>query len=269
VPKTLVYRLVDFRDERDEQHPVPRSIVERPPSAELRPDQKDADSLPDYDTLDAILEAYVEEDAGREQLALAGLPGEASRRCSRSSTGRSTSAARRRPASRSRRARSAVTGACRSPTPTGAAEARQPGAQRVEHLGVQEVAEADPGDAQLGEPLERRRAGTQQHVDGDPGLDERRDRRLVRDPDRVDAVRAGVAVGAGALERRGGVAAAEVDVDPRVEDDIAAGLDRRDPGGLHVGRLQRRVVGVVRVLEVEAHRAGVQQAPRQLVAASP
>ena len=77
VPKTLVYRLVDYRNARDGDHPVPRSIIERPPSAELRPDQKDADSLPDYDTLDAILEAYVEEDAGRDQLALAGLPEEA------------------------------------------------------------------------------------------------------------------------------------------------------------------------------------------------
>jgi NAD+ synthase (glutamine-hydrolysing) len=74
VPKTLVYRLVDLRNARDDAHPVPRSIVDRPPSAELRPDQKDADSLPDYDTLDAILEAYIEEDAGRDQLALAGLP---------------------------------------------------------------------------------------------------------------------------------------------------------------------------------------------------
>jgi len=77
VPKTLVYRLVDFRDARDDAHSVPRSIIERPPSAELRADQKDEDSLPDYDTLDAILEAYVEEDAGRDQLALAGLPEEA------------------------------------------------------------------------------------------------------------------------------------------------------------------------------------------------
>jgi NAD+ synthase (glutamine-hydrolysing) len=77
VPKTLVYRLVDFRNGRDDAHPVPRSIVERPPSAELRPDQKDVDSLPDYDTLDAILEAYIEEDAGRDQLALAGLPDDA------------------------------------------------------------------------------------------------------------------------------------------------------------------------------------------------
>jgi NAD+ synthase (glutamine-hydrolysing) len=74
VPKTLVYRLVDYRGARDGAHPVPRSIIERPPSAELRPDQKDVDSLPDYDTLDAILEAYIEEDAGRDQLALAGLP---------------------------------------------------------------------------------------------------------------------------------------------------------------------------------------------------
>jgi NAD+ synthase (glutamine-hydrolysing) len=77
VPKTLVYRLVAHRDARDGAHPVPRSIVERPPSAELRPDQKDADSLPDYPTLDAILEAYIEEDAGREQLEHAGLPAEA------------------------------------------------------------------------------------------------------------------------------------------------------------------------------------------------
>jgi len=77
VPKTLVYRLVDFRNARDEKHPVPRSIVDRPPSAELRPDQKDADSLPDYDTLDAVLTLAIEEDAGVEQIELAGLPHEA------------------------------------------------------------------------------------------------------------------------------------------------------------------------------------------------
>jgi NAD+ synthase (glutamine-hydrolysing) len=77
VPKTLVYRLVDFRNARDEKHPIPDSIISRPPSAELRPDQKDQDSLPDYDTLDAILEAYIEEDADREQLTRAGLPAEA------------------------------------------------------------------------------------------------------------------------------------------------------------------------------------------------
>jgi NAD+ synthase (glutamine-hydrolysing) len=76
VPKTLVYRLVDYRNAR-EDHPVPQSIVDRPPSAELRADQKDSDSLPDYPTLDAILEAYVEEDADREQLLLAGFPEDA------------------------------------------------------------------------------------------------------------------------------------------------------------------------------------------------
>jgi NAD+ synthase (glutamine-hydrolysing) len=74
VPKTLVYRLVDFRNERDPEHPVPQSIVDRPPSAELRPDQKDQDSLPDYDTLDAILGSYIEEDADVERLERAGLP---------------------------------------------------------------------------------------------------------------------------------------------------------------------------------------------------
>ena len=77
VPKTLVYRLVDFRNARDGAHPVPRSIIERPPSAELREDQKDTDSLGDYDTLDAILEAYVEEDLDPERLERMGLPADA------------------------------------------------------------------------------------------------------------------------------------------------------------------------------------------------
>jgi NAD+ synthase (glutamine-hydrolysing) len=77
VPKTLVYRLVDYRNARDAEHPVPRSIIDRPPSAELREDQRDADSLPDYATLDQILQAYIEEDADREQLARAGLPEDA------------------------------------------------------------------------------------------------------------------------------------------------------------------------------------------------
>ena len=75
VPKTLVYRLVAHRSPAG--GPVPESVVTRPPSAELRADQADADSLPDYPTLDAILEAYVEEDADREQLELMGLPREA------------------------------------------------------------------------------------------------------------------------------------------------------------------------------------------------
>jgi NAD+ synthase (glutamine-hydrolysing) len=77
VPKTLVYRLVDFRNARDDDHPVPRSIIDRPPSAELRDDQRDADSLPDYDVLDGILQAYIEDDADPEQLERAGFPRDA------------------------------------------------------------------------------------------------------------------------------------------------------------------------------------------------
>jgi NAD+ synthase (glutamine-hydrolysing) len=76
VPKLLVYRLVDVRARRDPDSPIPDSIVSRPPSAELRPDQKDEDSLPPYEVLDAILMGYVEEDLGREQLIARGLPAE-------------------------------------------------------------------------------------------------------------------------------------------------------------------------------------------------
>jgi NAD+ synthase (glutamine-hydrolysing) len=76
VPKTLVYRLVAERGARDPDNPVPESIVTRPPSAELRADQRDEDSLPPYDVLDRILEGYVEKDLGREQLIARGLPAE-------------------------------------------------------------------------------------------------------------------------------------------------------------------------------------------------
>jgi NAD+ synthase (glutamine-hydrolysing) len=76
VPKTLVYELVERRNERAGRELVPASVIERPPSAELRPDQLDSDSLPDYDLLDRILEAYVEGDKGRDDLVAVGLPGE-------------------------------------------------------------------------------------------------------------------------------------------------------------------------------------------------
>jgi NAD+ synthase (glutamine-hydrolysing) len=66
VPKTLVYELARHRDVQ------PRSIVERAPSAELRPDQRDEDSLPPYPVLDPILEAYVEADLGRDAIIRAG-----------------------------------------------------------------------------------------------------------------------------------------------------------------------------------------------------
>ena len=77
VPKLLVYELVAWRRARDATDPVPDSIVSRPPSAELRPDQKDSDSLPPYEVLDPILEGYVEHDLGRDALVARGFDPEA------------------------------------------------------------------------------------------------------------------------------------------------------------------------------------------------
>jgi NAD+ synthase (glutamine-hydrolysing) len=73
VPKQLVYRLARARDERAGAGLVPAELFTRPPSAELRPEQRDDDSLPPYEVLDAILEGYVEHDLGREQLVARGL----------------------------------------------------------------------------------------------------------------------------------------------------------------------------------------------------
>jgi NAD+ synthase (glutamine-hydrolysing) len=76
VPKTLVYDLVRDRNAEAGHELVPASVLERAPSAELRPDQRDTDSLPPYEVLDQILEAYVERDESPAQIAAAGLPGE-------------------------------------------------------------------------------------------------------------------------------------------------------------------------------------------------
>jgi NAD+ synthase (glutamine-hydrolysing) len=76
VPKTLVYRLVRYRNRLAEGELVPDSVLERAPSAELRPDQRDEDSLPPYDVLDRILADYVEEDRGRDQIVGDGVPAE-------------------------------------------------------------------------------------------------------------------------------------------------------------------------------------------------
>jgi NAD+ synthase (glutamine-hydrolysing) len=73
VPKTLVYRLVRHRNSTAERELVPESVLERAPSAELRPDQRDEDSLPPYEVLDRILEAYVEEDRGRDDIVADGI----------------------------------------------------------------------------------------------------------------------------------------------------------------------------------------------------
>ncbi|MFL5821766.1 MAG: NAD+ synthase [Solirubrobacteraceae bacterium] len=77
-PKTLVYALARHRNAfGGGRPPIPESILERAPSAELRPDQRDEDSLPAYPDLDPILEAYVEADADREQLLGRGASAEA------------------------------------------------------------------------------------------------------------------------------------------------------------------------------------------------
>jgi len=74
VPKTLVCKLAEHINEVEGRQIIPADVIARPPSAELRPDQKDSDALPDYDLLDKILKGYVEEDKSPQQLVESGLP---------------------------------------------------------------------------------------------------------------------------------------------------------------------------------------------------
>src|SRR3954468_15514868 len=69
--KMLVYRLAHYRNTVSPV--IPRRVIERPPSAELRPDQKDSDSLPPYEILDAILEAFIEEDLSVDEIVSRGF----------------------------------------------------------------------------------------------------------------------------------------------------------------------------------------------------
>jgi len=71
VPKTMVYELARYRNSLPDS-PIPPAIIEKAPSAELRPGQKDSDSLPPYDLLDPVLTAYVEEDKSTEQIIALG-----------------------------------------------------------------------------------------------------------------------------------------------------------------------------------------------------
>jgi NAD+ synthase (glutamine-hydrolysing) len=73
VPKALVYALARDRNERAGRALIPDEILDKPPSAELRPDQRDSDSLPDYDLLDRVLEGYVERDRSVAELVADGL----------------------------------------------------------------------------------------------------------------------------------------------------------------------------------------------------
>ena len=73
VAKTLVYRLAEWKNAQGSEV-IPRRIITRPPSAELRADQTDQDNLPPYEILDAILQRYMEDDQGIEDIVAAGLP---------------------------------------------------------------------------------------------------------------------------------------------------------------------------------------------------
>ncbi|MFW6200964.1 MAG: NAD+ synthase [Gemmatimonadota bacterium] len=76
VPKTLVYELARCRNGRDDPPPIPERVLTRAPTAELRPDQRDVDSLPPYEDLDPILERYVEADWSGRELIEAGYDAE-------------------------------------------------------------------------------------------------------------------------------------------------------------------------------------------------
>ncbi|HEY5475198.1 MAG TPA: NAD+ synthase [Tepidiformaceae bacterium] len=73
VPKTLVYRLAKWRNATAGREIIPESVITKPPSAELKPDQFDQDSLPPYEILDPILEAYVEEDRTADEIVAQGF----------------------------------------------------------------------------------------------------------------------------------------------------------------------------------------------------
>jgi len=74
VPKTMVYELSEYVNAKHHHEVIPVSVINRPPSAELREVQKDTDSLPPYDVLDRILVGYVEQDKSADKLAKDGLP---------------------------------------------------------------------------------------------------------------------------------------------------------------------------------------------------
>lgn len=73
VPKTIVYQLARYRNRQAGKELIPSSVLAKAPSAELRPNQKDADTLPPYDILDPILKAYVEDDLAIDQIVALGF----------------------------------------------------------------------------------------------------------------------------------------------------------------------------------------------------
>lgn len=83
IPKTLVYRLARWRREQGDVAAIPMSVITKPPSAELAPDQLDSDNLPPYEELDPILERYVEQDWTATELIEAGFDADLVRRITR------------------------------------------------------------------------------------------------------------------------------------------------------------------------------------------
>ena len=76
VYKSQVYKLASYRNRLEDTPVIPERVITRPPSAELRPDQKDQDSLPDYDVLDGILMSYIDEDMGYQDIINKGFDAE-------------------------------------------------------------------------------------------------------------------------------------------------------------------------------------------------
>lgn len=76
VYKTIVFELAKYRNSISDKPVIPERVITRPPSAELRPDQKDQDSLPPYDVLDAVLYAYIEEDMSQDDIIAKGFDAE-------------------------------------------------------------------------------------------------------------------------------------------------------------------------------------------------
>jgi len=73
VPKTLVYRLAEYKNRAAGRRVIPERVLTKTPTAELRPNQKDADTLPPYEVLDPVLRLYVEEDQGIQEIVAAGI----------------------------------------------------------------------------------------------------------------------------------------------------------------------------------------------------
>ena len=117
-----MFRLARWRnaeaERRGQTPPIPPSSIDKPPSAELRPDQMDTDSLPDYDVLDDILDDYVERDRGADELVADGFDQALVERVLRMTDVAEYKRRQYPTGPRSRPARSAATAACRSPTAT-------------------------------------------------------------------------------------------------------------------------------------------------------